>query len=82
MRAYNKEICPILKVDIMEDFSKLTLELTTLQEPRSIKQIKEDTGVFVGKCLGKNIQEKGTTNQKPLRQERNNVFLLISFINC
>lgn len=26
--------------------------------------LQEDTGVFVGKCLGKNIQEKGTTNLK------------------
>lgn len=37
---------------------------------------------LLGRAWERTIQEKGTTNSKTLRQERNNVFFIINFINC
>lgn len=36
MRVYYKEICPILKVGIMEDFPNVTIELRSLGGPWNI----------------------------------------------
>lgn len=70
MRAYNKEICPILEEGITKGFPEEVL-----------RGLKSSEGLQTeGRALERTFLEKGTASSKAPRQERNGVFLLVEFI--